>query len=64
MRPVFGIDLLTSEHYSARRRLIALNNDPLVARQILRDLDLPGEAHLLAAARPPPQRAFGFWKAR
>jgi hypothetical protein len=63
MRRVFAIDVLACPHcpHLIRRRwLTALITDLFVARRILEHLGLPGQAPALAAARPPPQMAFGF----
>ncbi len=60
MRRVFSIDVLRCEHCGARRKLIALITDLLVARRILRHIGLPCEAPAIAAARPPPQATLGF----
>lgn len=60
MLRVFSIDVLHCPHCGARRRLIALITDLLVARRILRHLGLSCQAPAIAAARPPPQATFGF----
>ena len=60
MRRVFAIDVLHCERCGGRRKLIALITDSTVARRILRHLELPSEPPPIAAARPPPQRAFAF----
>ncbi len=60
MKRVFEIDVLHCTRCGGRRRLIALITDSLVARRILRQLDLPSEPPPPAPARPPPQRVLGF----
>ncbi len=60
MRRVFEIDVLHCDHCGGRRKLIALITHPLVARRILRHLELPSEPPPTAPARPPPQMAFAF----
>ena len=60
MKRVFEIDVLHCPHCGGRRRLIALITDSLVARRILRHLDLPSEPPPPAPARPPPQMVLGF----
>ena len=60
MLRVFSLDVLHCPHCGARRRLIALITDLLVARRILRHLGFSCQAPAIAAARPPPQATFGF----
>jgi len=60
MRRVFELDVLRCEHCGGRRKLIALIQDPFVARRILEHLGLPSEPPPVAPARAPPQGVLTF----
>ena len=56
----FAEDVLRCPDCGGRRRRIAIVNDPLVARRILRHIGARHEPLALAPARPPPQGTLTF----
>ncbi|MGM0578741.1 MAG: transposase, partial [Myxococcota bacterium] len=54
LRRTFGLEVLICATCGGRRRILALIQSPITARQILRHLDLPAEPPRIAPARPPP----------
>jgi hypothetical protein len=58
LRRVFAVDALRCTHCSGRRRVIAVIQDPVPVRAILRHLGLDPEPIPIAPARSPPELAF------
>jgi hypothetical protein len=58
LRRVFAVDALRCTHCSGRRRVIAVIQDPVPVRAILRHLGLDPKPIAIAPARSPPELAF------
>ncbi len=60
LKRTLGLDVLECPRCHVRMKVIALIEEPEVARKILRAMGLPSEAPRAEPARSPPQLALEF----